>query len=285
MGKCCEWEGKCRESEHFSQHFSATEQHTFHSNQYIFWTFPPANYVGYITDNITKANFNAIGVSFTSVDGTSGIQLKDLVGTGIFGTDDPFTADQIRIWDPMTSGYEMWYYYVDDSHEWDGWYDLDTQSVLFEDVHPEGLANGSAVWYLSANGSNGGTATMAGAVDTASSVTLTLTRGNFNQVANPFPVGFQLNNGDQVSWENAFGTDDPFTADQIRIWDPATSGYEMWYLYVDDSHEWDGWYDLDTQSILFEEAHPNGLAAGVPCWYLSAAPVGGTFDVTFKTPM
>ena len=244
-----------------------------------------ANTVGYITDNITKGNFNMIGINFTSVDGKSGIQLKDLVGTGIFGTDDPFTADQIRIWDPATSDYEIWYYYVDDSHEWDGWYDFLTQSKLFEDVHPEGLANGSAAWYLSANGSLGGTATMAGAVDAAASVTLTLTRGNFNMIANPFPVGFQLNNADQVTWGNAFGTDDPFTADQIRIWDPATSDYEIWYYYVDDSHEWDGWYDFLTQSKLFEDVHPNGLAAGIPCWYLSAAAIGGTFDVTFKTPM
>ena len=114
-----------------------------------------ANTVGYITDNIVKAKFNTIGFSFTSVDG-KGFQLKDLTGVGIHGalmTDD---ADQIRIWNPATSGYEMWYYYVDDSHEWDGWYDLDTQMNLFEDVHPKGLAAGVPVWYLS-NAAVGGT--------------------------------------------------------------------------------------------------------------------------------
>ena len=247
--------------------------------------FPPANYVGYITDNITKAKFNMIGFNFTSVDGKSGIQLKDITGTGIHGAEMTGDADQIRIWNPATGTYEVWYYYVDDSHEWDGWYDLDTQMNLFEDVHPEGLMNGSAAWYLSANGSHGGTASIAGAVDAAKSVTLTLTKGKFNMIGNPFPVGFQLNNPDQVTWENAHGAEMTGDADQFRIWDPATGTYEVWYLYVDDSHEWDGWYDLDTQMNLFEDVHPNGLAAGVPAWYLSAAPVGGTFDVTFKTPL
>ena len=60
----------------------------------------------------------------------------------------------------------------------------------------------------------------------------------------------------------------------------------MWYLYVDESdHQWDGWYDYLTQSKLFEEVHPNGLAAGVPAWYLAAGTFGQTFDVTFKTPL
>ena len=240
--------------------------------------------VGYITDNIAKANFNMIGINFTSVDG-KGFQLKDITGTGIHGAERTADADQIRIWDPATGTYEMWYYYVDDSHEYDGWYDYLTESKLFEEVHPEGLANGVAAWYLSADGSQGGTASFAGAVDSAKSVTLTLTKGEFNMIANPFPVGFQLNNPEQVTWENAKGAERTADADQVRIWDPATGTYEMWYLYVDDSHEYDGWYDYLTESKLFEDVHPNGLAAGVPCWYLSAAAAGGTFDVTFKTPM
>ena len=262
---------------HRTTHFSLKSIHILE--------FPPANYVGYITENITKAKFNMIGFNFTSVDGKSGVQLKDMTGTGIHGAEMTGDADQIRIWDPATGTYENWYYYVDDSHEWDGWYDLLTQSKLFEDVHPEGLANGMAAWYLSATGSQGGTASIAGAVDTANSVTLTLTKGKFNMIGNPFPVGLQLNNADQVTWENAKGAEMTGDADQIRIWDSATGTYENWYYYVDDSHEWDGWYDLLTQSKLFEDVHPNGLAAGVPCWYLSAATVGGTFDVTFKTPL
>ena len=94
--------------------------------------------------------------------------------------------------------------------------------------------------------------------------------------------GIQLKD---ITGSGVHGAEMTGDADQIRIWDPATSGYEMWYYYVDDSHEWDGWYDFLTQSKLFEDVHPNGLAAGIPCWYLSAAAIGGTFDVTFKTPM
>ena len=35
-----------------------------------------ANTVGYITDNLTKGNFNAVAINFTSVDG-KGFQLND----------------------------------------------------------------------------------------------------------------------------------------------------------------------------------------------------------------
>ena len=241
-----------------------------------------ANTVGYINDNITKGNFNAVGVSFTSVDG-KGIQLDSITGAGLYGSTDPEAADQIRIWNPLTSGYEVWYYYVDGSDD-DGWWDYLTQSMRFSDVHPEGLANGTAVWLLSSNDAKGEAATLSGAVDVAKTVTLTLTKGNFNQVANPFPIGLQLNNAEQVDWSNAFGSMDPEAADQIRIWNPLTSGYEVWYLYIDGTDD-DGWWDYLTQSSKFEEVHPNGLDAGVPVWYLAAGTLGQTFDVTFKTPM
>ena len=227
-----------------------------------------------------------IAFNFTSVDG-KGAQLNDITGTGIYGSTDGYAADQIRIWNPSTSGYEVWFYWFDESdHSWDGWWDFPNAQVEFKDVHPDGLVNGTAAWYLSANESSGGTASFAGAVDTAKSVTMTLTKGNFNMIGNPFPVGFQLNNQDQVTWENAFGSTDGYAADQIRIWNPSTSGYEVWFYWFDESdHSWDGWWDFPNAQVEFQDTHPNGLPAGVPCWYLSAAPLGGTFDVTFKTPL
>ena len=242
--------------------------------------------VGYITDNIVKTKFNTVGFSFTAVDG-KGFQLNDLTGPGLHGAEMTADADQIQIWDPNTGTYEMWYYYVCESdHSDDGWWDLLYQSDRFEDVHPDGLPNGSSVWLLSAKESSGGAVSNSGAVDPAKSVTLTLTKGKFNMFANPFPVGLQLNNADQVSWENANGAEMPSQADQIQIWDPTTGTYEMWYYYVyADDHSDDGWWDLLYQSDRFETIHPNGLPAGVPVWYLSNDKSTGTFDVTFKTPM
>ena len=157
---------------------------------------------------------------------------------------------------------------------------------MFKDVHPEGLANGSSVWFLSSTESSGGGASIAGAVDAAKTVTLTLTKGKFNLFGNPYPVGLQLNNVDQVNWENAFGSEDPEAADQIQIWDAASGTYEKWYYYVCESdHSEDGWWDYLTQTQMFQDVHPTGLNAGVPVWYLSKATDKGTFDVTFKTPM
>ena len=253
---------------------------TFHSS------FFTCSTVGYITDNLTKGNFNAVAINFTSVDG-KGIQLNDIVGDGLHGAVNGDDADLIQIWNPLTSGYEKWYYYVDESdHTWDGWWDYPNGTTEFSEVHPTGLANGTAVWYLSHKNSTGGSATMSGAVDASKTVTLSLTRGNFNQVANPFPVGLQLNNADQVTWVNAIGNTDGDKADLIQIWNPATSSYEKWYYYVDESdHSWDGWWDYPNGTTEFSETHPNGLPAGTPVWYNAKGILGQTFDVTFKTPM
>ena len=245
-----------------------------------------SNGVGYITDNITKAKFNAIGINFTSVDG-KGFQLNDIKGEGLYGSTDPYAADLIQIWDPTSSTYEYWYYWYDESdHQYDGWWDFPNGMVEFKDAHPEGLANGTAVWYNSYKESNGGAASLAGAVDSAKSVTLSLTCGKFNQVANPFPVALQLNNSEQVTWENAYGSTDPYDADLIQIWDPSTSTYEYWYYWYDVSdHQYDGWWDFPNGMVEFHTTHPNGLPVGTPVWYNAKGAVGKKFDVTFKTPI
>ena len=148
------------------------------------------------------------------------------------------------------------------------------------------MPNGSAVWYSSYKDSTGGAVNLSGAVDTAKSVTLSITRGNFNQVANPFPVGLQPNNAEQATWEGAIGSTDPYAADLIQIWNPATSGYEKWFYWFDEGdHSWDGWWDFPNAQIEFQDTHPNGLDAGTPVWYNAKGTFGQTFDVTFKTPL
>ena len=66
----------------------------------------------------------------------------------IHGGETANDGDQIQIWAASTSGYTLYYYYTDSSHEWDGWYDLAGVNY-FEDVVPEGIPAGQPFWYLS----------------------------------------------------------------------------------------------------------------------------------------
>ena len=137
------------------------------------------------------------------------------------------------IWNALTSGYEKWYWYADDSHAWDGWYDEGSGEIAFETVHPDGLEPGSAVWFLSHANSQGGPAAFPGAVEEAATYTVTLIRGNYNLFNNPYPVAFKFNDLENIDWSNAISGGNFDTSDQIMIWDPTTSGYEKWYWYAD----------------------------------------------------
>ena len=189
------------------------------------------------------------------------------------------------IWNPLTSGYEKWYWYADNTHDYDGWYDQFTGEIAFETVHPDGLEPGSAVWFLSHANSKGGPAAFSGAVEGAATYTITITRGNYNLFNNPYPVAFKFNDLDNIDWSKAISGGAFANSDQIKIWNPVTSGYENWYWYADSTHAWDGWYDEGTGEIPFETVHPDGLPAGTPVWYLAKGTLGETFDVTFKSPL
>ena len=243
------------------------------------------NIVGYVNEGVTKGNFNALGVPFTSADGT-GFQLNSITGDGLYSDGTFDGSDQIWIWNPLTSTYDMWYYYTDSTHVWDGWYDQVTGEIPFADRYPNGLEPGASVWFVSHANSTGGTATFPGAVEGADTYTVTVNQGNFNLFANPFPVAFKFNDS-QVDWSEAFSDGTFDGSDQIWIWNPATSTYDMWYYYTDSTHVWDGWYDQVTGEIPFEDKYPEGLPAGSPVWYVAKGTVGAenTFDVTFTNPI
>lgn len=164
-----------------------------------------------------------------------------------------------------------------------------TGEIRFSEVHTDGIANGETVWYASHNNSTGGAATFSGAVDQAATCTIALNKGNFNFIANPYPVGLQLNNKEQADWSKASGADNYNDADKAWIWNPATSDYEKWFYYDDHglNPDWTGFWDMATGEITFDSVHPDGLPVGTPLWFYANGTLGegNTFDVTFKSPL
>ena len=238
-----------------------------------------ANVVGYNTDTITAKKFNMVSVPFEGTDGDGFKLNKCLSGVNLTGTADFSTADQIQIWDATTGSYDSWYYY-EAGDEYTGWWDVISQSKMFEDAYPNGLPAGSAFWYKSAaSATQNGSMIVSGQVPDAASVDFEVLKGKFNMVAYPYPVAFKLNDSKQVSWKDAHGTSDFSTADQIQIWDAATGSYDSWYYY-EAGDEYTGWWDVISQSKMFEDVYTTGLPVGKPFWYKAAAGTG-TFDITF----
>lgn len=99
-----------------------------------------------VTLSVTKGNFNLFGSPFPV-----GLQLNNaaqISWANATGSDRTAKADQVWIWNPLTSDYEKWYLYADSTHKWDGWWDVLTQTKKFEDVHPNGLSAGTPMWYV-----------------------------------------------------------------------------------------------------------------------------------------
>jgi hypothetical protein len=130
------------------------------------------------------------------------------------------------------------------------------------------------MWYLAANNDSNVKITFAGAVESDADVTYNLTRGNYNMIANPFPVAFDPNDTTKVEWTGVVEGEDFAGTDNILVWNPATSGYTFHYFYAGE-----GWTD-DSGNGYFADDYPDGLPAGSAMWYL-ATQGDGNLSVKF----
>ena len=83
---------------------------------------------------------------------------------------------------------------------------------------------------------------------------------------------------DCIDVSNATMAEEDKDADQIWVWNPATSGYVFYYLYTDGI-----WYNTKTWDP-FATDYPNGLPAGNFFWY-SSKDDGNSQTITFKSPL
>ena len=241
-----------------------------------------ANIVGYNTDTLVKGKFNLISLPFAGVSGGAQTLASAMSGSWN-GGETSNDGDQLKVWDPATASYKVYYYYEDSTHQWDGWYD-NSGSYYFDDC-PEnagGLEAGWTAWYLS-RGSENPTVTMSGAIAPEDDVSFTVYGGGFTMIANPFPVAFQPNTATQVDWGAIHAGETSNDGDQIKLWTAATGSYSVYYYYADSTHQWDGWYD-NSGSYYFEDVVPEGIAAGQPFWYLSRDAKGTNHTVKFYNP-
>ena len=229
---------------------------------------------------MTGGKFNAMSIPFTAT-GSDKATLEGCLNfsnaVAGWGSND---ADTIQVWDPTTSMYATYYLY-DDNGVPGGWWNDETQEA-FESDFPQGLEPGFSFWYLAQPNSGALSMTQSGQVPDFATVPFAITKGKFNAISYPFPVGLNLDDSDQVEWGNAVAGMGSNDADTIQVWDATTSMYATYYLY-DDNGTPGGWWNDETQEA-FSTDFPNGLPAGNFVWYL-AQPSATAQTVTFKNPV
>ena len=226
--------------------------------------------VGYTTGGLTKGNYNTMTVQFNTI-GKSGFSLNDITLTGMTAGESSDDADAVQFWNPATSGYETYYLYSGPDAD-DGWYNVTTDES-FDDDYPDGKPVGTAFWYFARSTGEGAQQT-AGAVENDATVTYELTKGNYNLVASAYPINLKLNDMVLANMTAGESSDD---ADAVQFWNPATSGYETYYLYSGPDAD-DGWYNVTTDES-FDDDYPEGMPVGTAFWYFARGT--GMGSVTF----
>ena len=206
-----------------------------------------ANVVGYQQYSLNAGQFYMIGVQFGVVGTEAGIPMKDLVkGTIPYGT-------QIQILNAAGTGYALYNYMqegydavIDDFAE--GWAD-NGENICYTPIPA-----GTCFWLKAPSAAS---VQIAGQV-LATDKTLTATGGQFNMVANPYPVA--LNPNDDIAWTGvSYG-------DQIQVLNAAGTGYAL-YNYMEEGYDAvlddfaSGWAD-NGENIV----HTGIVPVGQGCW-------------------
>ena len=253
-----------------------------------------ANVVGYNTQTLVAGDglagkYSLISIPFTGIDG-KGQTIEDALSGNFFGGANSDFGDQIQVWGYSSAGiggYTKYYYYTDETHEWDGWYALDETPFGDCAENADGLEVGWTAWYLS-RGSETPVVTASGAVESSDDAQFTIYGGGYTLIASPYPVRLKLNDTTAVNWGDVYGGANSDLGDQIQVWGYSSAGiggYTKYYYYTDETHEWDGWYALDETWFEDVDGNKDGLDVGQPFWYFSRDDKGVNHNITFFNPM
>ena len=216
-----------------------------------------ANTVGYTSQEVKAGQFYMVGVQFADVKATDTVDLNTLLSTTCApgeigdGEDDTWgNAPMIQVLKANGKNYS-YYYYISDaddgSETWDktGW--ADDQGLLVTTA--DALALSKGFWFKSMSA---GMLNCAGQVFAITEFERTIPGGQFEIVANPYPVALNLNafktsvispgeigDGEDDTWGNA---------PMIQVLKENGKNYSYYY-YISDADDgsdtWDktGWAD------------------------------------------
>lgn len=222
------------------------------------------NIVGYQTLNLAGNNYNMLAVNWEKVGGGS-IAIQNLVNTtGLTQGGGLGTSDNILVWNPATTGYKAYYLYTDGM-----WYEYLNDAAPTTDT----FAPGTTFW-MKRKGAVTTNVTFSGQVLQQASAAVTIAHNNYTQIGNPYATVFTFNGTYDWVAAGAVSGGGLGTADNILVWNPATTGYKAYYLYNVDGK----WYEYLNDAVPTTD----GLPIGSGAWYKTRA--GSDWTLTFTKP-
>ena len=214
-----------------------------------------ANTVGYSGATINADQWYLVGVQFADVSSATEVaNFNSFISTtctpGAYGDGSDFTmgnAPMIQVLKANGTGYDFYYYisdaddyyYISDADDGNGNYTatewVDDQGYNLTAAAAQALSKG--FWFKS---HTAGTLNCAGQVSALSTFTRNIPAGQFEIVANPYPVALSLNAPTSSGFTpGAYGDGSDFTmgnAPMIQVLKANGTGYDFYY-YISDADD------------------------------------------------
>ena len=244
-----------------------------------------ANTVGYSGATINAGQWYLVGVQFADVASKAETaDFNSLVSTtctpGAYGDGSDFTmgnAPMIQVLKANGTGYDF-YYYISDADDGNGNYTatewVDDQGYNLSAAAAQALSKG--FWFKS---HTAGTLNCAGQVSALSSFERNVPGGQFEIVANPYPVALNLNAPTTSGFTpGAYGDGSDFTmgnAPMIQVLKANGTGYDFYY-YINDADDGNGNYTA-TEWVDDQGYNLTGTQVGVGAAFWIKSITAGKF--------
>ena len=206
-----------------------------------------ANTVGYSSQDVKAGQFYMVAVQFADVGAAVdkadfNSYISTTCSAGEYGSGEDTTmngAPMIQVLKANGIGYDF-YYYISDAYDStdnpvDGncWADANGYIVTADDM--QNLSKG--FWFKA---TVDGQITCAGQVSSTDAISRTLIAGQFEIVANPYPVALNLNSADSTGFTaGEYGSGEDTTmngAPMIQVLKANGIGYDFYY-YISDAYD------------------------------------------------
>ena len=240
----------------------------------MFADLTSANTVGYLGKTLEKGKYNFLSLNFNTVDGSGlvpgeDIQFENLVSGKTYSS----AVDHLEVYDPTDESYVLLFY----STALKSW--ADNKLKTFSKLYPDGFEAGTMVWYYSV-GEDAPVVTQSGAVLGTDDSTAEIVVGNYNFLANPYPVEWDPNDAERVDLSNVVsGKTYSSSVDHIETYDPTDESYGI-FFYSSALKCW-----CNNKLKKFDTVS-DPIQPGDGVWFYSVDREDETvFDITFNSPI